>query len=93
METQIYPTDSRQVKRAKTRKSVKQERRVKTLISEVQKGRVVGGLGYQQHITQSFADYGLIDAQDIRAYSHKHYTNFNVDSQIPGLLWDNGLSI
>lgn len=91
METQVVQSETRQQIRLKERQTKKQERRKKTLVSEVQKGRVVGGLGYQQHITQSFADYGLIDAQDVRVYSHKHYTNFNVDSQVRGLLWNNGV--
>tara|TARA_A100001515_G_C4583640_1_gene213808 strand:- start:147 stop:2168 length:2022 start_codon:yes stop_codon:yes gene_type:complete len=88
METQIYTTDTRQVKRAKVRKSVKQEQRVKTLISEAQKIRVDGGLWYQTHITQSYADMGIIDAQSVRVYSKKHFTTFNVDSEIEGVRWN-----
>jgi len=90
MEVQTIVNDTRQQKRFKEQKAKKADIRKKKLVSEVQKGRVVGGLGYQTHITQSFADSGMIDAQGIRVYSKKHFTTFNVDSQVPGLIWEDG---
>jgi len=82
--------ETRQEKRFGERKLKKQERRQRTLVSEVQKIRVDSGLGYQAHITQSYADSGLLDAQQVRVYSKKHFTTFNVDSQVPGLMWESG---
>ena len=59
------------------------------MISQVQKGRVDGGLEFQAHITESFADLGLEDGQHIQVSSEKYTSKFNVDSHVPKINWKN----
>lgn len=62
----------------------------KEMVSEVQKGRVDGGLEFQSHITESFADLGLRDGQHLQVHSKKYTSTFNVDSHIEKIKWHDG---
>jgi hypothetical protein len=62
---------------------------MKDMLSEVQKNRVNTGLEFQSHITESFADLGLENGQHITVESEKYTSNFNVDSHVPILDWEN----